>query len=64
MLASNEQLMKLKKVNAYQEKQFKDLHNPHHMQYKDAQTIAECHKKEKAVLKDTEVAMKTLQLNF
>ena len=48
------------KVNIAQEKQYRSLLPQDHMQFKDAVTIADCHQKEKNVLNDSQVAMKTL----
>lgn len=57
-------MQNLSKVNIAQEKQYRNLLPQDHMQFKDAVTIADCHQKEKTVLSDSLVALKTLQLNF
>ena len=64
ILESNKQISALTKNNLTLEKQFRGLVPQGDMQFEEAVTIADCHAKEKAVLNDTEVAMKTLQLNF
>jgi hypothetical protein len=64
LVDSSAELQKLKKVNLNLESQYRHLLPQDSLQFKDAVTIADAHVKEKAVINDSEVVMKTLQLNF